>query len=56
MANKQVNPGQNPKDNPADKKNKKKFSFYWIYAVIAIILFATYFSPAILPKTLIGLK
>jgi AFG3 family protein len=46
MANKQVNPGQNPKDNPADKKNNKKFSFYWIYAVIAIILFATYFFPS----------
>ncbi|MBT3424286.1 MAG: ATP-dependent zinc metalloprotease FtsH [Bacteroidetes bacterium] len=46
MTNKQESPEKKVNPTNPDKKNPKKFNFYWIYAVIALLLFGTYFFPS----------
>ncbi len=42
------NPGDNQNKEGLKPKlgNNKKFNFYWIYGIIAVILFSTYFIPS----------
>ncbi|MBL6962875.1 MAG: ATP-dependent zinc metalloprotease FtsH [Bacteroidetes bacterium] len=46
MVDKKEKPIPKEKAGNTDKKNPKKINFYWIYAVIALILFGTYFFPS----------